>query len=149
MGFSRRRVITNNVVTQLKLINGQVSTLNSNYTYLTNIFNNVFRGLKFIDEVNDYPSLYLQAAEETRFYETQGFTFAELSITLYAYVKSENPQEALENLIQDIEHIIYNFPDSPELNIADIIMESIITDEGLMDPFGIGEITISISYQIE
>ena len=53
------------------------------------------------------------------------------------------------NLFQDIEHVIYHFPESTDLNIVDIIIETMITDEGLMDPFGIGEMVVSISYQIE
>lgn len=146
---SRRRTITEYIIEQLKLINGGTSSFDSSYAYLTKLYNNVFRGLRFIDEINDFPSVYIQAGEEERFYQTNEFTLANLRLTLYIYVKAEDSEDKLENLIQDIEHVVYSLAPNPNLEIADVIIETMSTDEGLMRPFGIGEAIISISYQIE
>ena len=146
---NRRKEITDFVIANLKKINGGLSSFNSNYTYDTNLFSNVFRGLKFIDEINDYPAVYMQAGEEERFYETEGFTTASLDILMYLYVKEEDSQHRIEDLMQDIEHVVYNLPDNSTLGVADIVIDSMLSDEGLMAPFGIGELKISVFYQIE
>ena len=57
MATSRRTEIIDLLVIELKKIDGGTSTFNSNYTYNTNLFNNVERKLKFLDEINDFPSL--------------------------------------------------------------------------------------------
>ena len=58
---SRRTEIIDFLVTQLKEIDGAVSGFNSGYTYTQNLFNNVYRRVKFLDEVNDFPALYVSA----------------------------------------------------------------------------------------
>jgi len=55
---SRRGNIVDFLVTSLKNINGSTSTYNNAYTYNNNLFDNVYRKLKFLDEVNDFPALY-------------------------------------------------------------------------------------------
>ena len=63
---SRRTEIIDFLVTQLKEIDGAVSGFNSGYTYTQNLFNNVYRRVKFLDEVNDFPALYVSAGTEIR-----------------------------------------------------------------------------------
>lgn len=146
---SRRREIANLVVDNLKLINGQVSTFDPSYTYLNNIFNNAFRKLKFIDEINDFPSIYSQAGVEDRTYHSDQLIEAELEMIIRCYVRTENAQNALENLIQDVEHVVYHIPSNPSLGIQDIIIDSISTDEGLIEPYGIAEINILATYVLD
>ena len=55
---SRRKEIIALLVDKLKEIDGQ-AVAGTNYTYNLNVFNNVKRGIRFLDEVNDFPSLYL------------------------------------------------------------------------------------------
>ena len=66
MAVSRRKEIADIVVAQLKLINGDESTFDSSYTYNTNLFNNAFRGLKFLDEVNKYSYMWKDAGEYSK-----------------------------------------------------------------------------------
>ncbi len=147
--LSRRREIVNSIVTELKKINGGVSTFNPSYTYNLNLFNNVFRRIKFIDEVNDFPSAYLQAGDETRIYNTQYMVEAELPIVIRCYTNSPTPTEDLEKLAADVEHVIYSLPIQTDLGIQDIIIDSISNDEGLIEPFGIGEVFITVLYELE
>ena len=62
----RSEIVDNILIPELKKINGDTSTFDSSYTYKTNLFNNVFRGVKFLDEVNDFPAIYLAAGTEIR-----------------------------------------------------------------------------------
>jgi len=144
--MSIRKEITTRIITELKLINGQVSSFDSSYTYNSNLFGNVDRGFKFFDSINDFPSVYIVAGRETRTYNSQEFTEAGLPITLRIYHKSSDVQNELQNVIDDIEHVIYNLTDSPILGIEDITIDAISTDEGLLEPYGFGEIILSVQY---
>lgn len=148
MAIGQRRRIVNELVTQFKKINGGASTFNPSYTYSTNLYNNVYRGIRFIDEVNDFPSVYLQADDENRFYESAGLIEAQLPIIARCYVKSTNPRNDLDNLAQDIEHVIYNFSDTSTLDIMDMTIDIISNDEGLLDPYGTGEIFFTVLYRL-
>ena len=150
MPTNRRTEIVSFLVDELKQINGEQSPYDSSYTFENNLFNNVFRKLKFIDEVNDFPSLYLSAGTEIRDFQSENLTVATLDVIIRAYVYGEdNSQIISDSLVQDVEHIIYNIGDNPEKGILDITIESISTDEGLAAPYGIAEIELSIVYRLE
>lgn len=148
--YNRRTEITNFIVDRLKAINGNTSSYNPLYQYNTNLFNNVYRQIKFIDEVNDFPSLYLSAGAETRNFQSQNLTVATLVIMIRSYVYGEdNSQEQLDKLINDVQHIIYAIGDEPEMGILDITIENITQDDGLAAPYGIAEIELSVVYRLE
>lgn len=150
MPISRRKEIVEFLVDRLKQIDGEQSPYNASYSFNLNIFNNVYRKLKFIDEVNDFPSLYLAAGTETRNFQSENLTVATLDVIIRAYVYGEdNSQTISDELIEDVEHIIYNLGDNPEKGILDITIDSISTDEGLAVPYGIAEIELSIVYRLE
>ena len=147
MATSRRTEIIDFLVTELKKIDGGTSTFNSNYTYNTNLFNNVKRKLKFLDEVNDFPSLYIAAGTEIRDFKSENLTTATLDATIRAYVFSEdNSQSDIDNLVQDIEHVIYNIGDNSDKGIQEFNIANISADEGLLAPYGLGEVEITIQY---
>ena len=147
MATSRRRDIANFLVGELKKIDGGVSTFDSSYTYQVNLFNNVFRRLKFLDEVNDFPSVYLQAGTENRIYDSKGLTTSTLDIMLRVYVHKETAVEELESTMQDIEFVIYNM-DTEQYGIMDVQVATMSTDEGLLDPYGIGEVGVTVQYDV-
>jgi hypothetical protein len=150
MIFNRRTEIVNYLVERLKSINGDVSPYDTSYQFNTNVFNNVYRKIKYLDEVNDFPSLYLSAGTEIRNFESQSLTVATLSIIIRAYVYGEdNSQTAADALVDDIEHVIYAIGDEPEKGILDITIESITQDEGLAAPYGIAEVELSVVYRLE
>ena len=150
MATSRRTEIIDFLVAQLKEIDKAESGFDSSYTYNTNLFNNVFRKIKFIDEVNDFPALYLSAGTENRDFNTKSLTVATLDVTIRAYVFGEDDaQTKVDDLIQDIEHVIYNLSDSPDKGIFDIQIDNITADEGLIEPYGLAEIILTVQYRIE
>lgn len=150
MPISRRKNIVEFLVDQLKEIDGDVSPFNNSYTFSTNLFNNVFRRLKFIDEVNDFPSVYLSAGTEIRDFNSKVLTVATLDVTIRAYVYGEdNSQEQSDNLIRDIEHVIHNLGDLSARGIFDIQIENISIDEGLVSPYGLSEIELTVTYELQ
>jgi len=149
MANSRRRNIVNFLVTQLKLIDSDTSTFDSSYTYNFDLSTNVFRKLKFIDEVNDFPSIYINAGAEIRNYETHGLTTANLPIIIRCYIKQEEAQDGLEDIIDDIEHVIYGIDNQADKGILQITILNISTDEGLIEPYGIGEVSLNVEYELE
>jgi hypothetical protein len=150
MIFNRRTEIVNFLVEHLKSINGVISTYNNNYQYKHNVFNNVYRKIKFLDEVNDFPSIYLSAGTEIRNFQSENLTVATLNVIIRAYVYGEdNSQTAADNLVEDIEHVVYSIGDEPEKGILDITIENISADEGLAFPYGIAELELSVVYRLE
>jgi hypothetical protein len=148
MALSRRKEITEFLVTELKKINGGSSTFDSNYNYSIDIANNVFRRLKFLDEINDFPTICVNAGSEARIYDTSGLITGDLTLNIRAYLRAENPITAAENLADDIEHVVYHIGDKSDMGLLNMIMQSVSTDEGLVAPFGILEIDILVKYQL-
>ena len=147
---SRRKEIVEFLVTQLKEIDGQTSGFSASYTYGNNLFNNVFRKLKFLDEVNDFPAIYISAGTEIRDFNSKNLTLASLDATIRAYVFGEDNSQALsDSLVQDIEHVIYSLGDNPDKGILDITIDNISTDEGLATPYGIAEVELTIVYRLD
>ena len=147
---SRRGEIVDFLVTSLKNIDGAVSNYDASYTFNNNLFNNVFRKLKFLDEVNDFPALYVSAGTENRDFNSLSLTVATLDVTIRAYVFGEdNSQSLADDVVQDLEHVIYSLGDNPDKGILDITIDSISTDEGLAAPYGIAEVELTVVYRLE
>ena len=146
---SRRKEIVEYVVTQLRNIDGGVSTYDGVYSYNTNLFTNVYRKLKFLDEVNDFPAVYVSAGTEIRNFNSKDLTVATLDVTIRAYVYGEdNSQSLADDLVQDIEHVIYSLEDKSDIGIQDITIDNISTDEGLAHPYGLAEIELTTVYRL-
>ena len=147
---NRRTEIVDLLVTNLKNIDGGTSSYNASYTYTQNLFNNVYRKIKFLDEVNDFPALYLSAGTEIRNFNSLSLTVATLDVTIRAYVYGEdNSQSLADDLVQDVEHVIYSLGDNPDKGILDITIDSISPDEGLATPYGLAEVILTIVYRLD
>ena len=143
---TRRQAIINALVNKLKSIDG-------NGEYLTNLFNNVHPRLKFWDEIEEFPAVHLNAGSETREYQGGGYKDRFMSVTLRCYVNSEDAVEDLDKLLEDVEVVL---EDNSRLEYIDrkgatqythqITVISIDTDEGVLEPYGVGEMTIEVRY---
>jgi hypothetical protein len=143
---TRRQAIVNALVDKVKGIDG-------NGEYLTNLFNNVHPRLKFWDEIEEFPAVHLNAGSETREYQGGGYKDRFMSVTLRCYVNSEDAVEDLDKLIEDVEVVL---EDNSRLEYLDrkgvtqythqITVISIDTDEGVLEPYGVGEMTIEVRY---
>ena len=110
--------------------------------------------LTFWDEVKEFPAVHLNAGREIRTYDGGGFKFRYLTITLRCYVEdNEDAVGALDALLEDIETVLeaedpltYYDKNGVSQKTVQTTIISIDTDEGVMDPLGIGEMQIEIQY---
>lgn len=143
---SRRQSIINSLVEALKGINGSGS-------FLSNVYNNVHPRLKFWDEVDEFPAIHLNAGNETRQYQGGGYKDRFMSVTIRLYVNEEDAVEALDKLIEDTETLLeqnsrlaYTDRQGSTQYTQQISIISIDTDEGVLEPYGVGEILIEVRY---
>jgi hypothetical protein len=146
--MSRRTSIIKALTEKIK------SSLDGNcHHYSTNLFGNAYPYLKFWDEVHDFPAVYIVAGSETREYLPGDFTWAYLNLTLKLYCKNEDSQQQLEVLLEDVENVIHEnrvlvYDHEKHHETTEILVTSIITDEGLLAPYAIGEMTIQVRYAL-
>ncbi len=143
---SRRSNILNAIVDKLKTIDGSGAML-------TDVANNVHPYLKFWDEVEEFPAIHLNAGSETRQYQAGGYKDRFLSITIRCYVNEEDAQAALNLLMEDVETVIeensslqYSDAQNNLFKTQQITVMSIDTDEGVLEPLGVGEMLIEVRY---
>ena len=143
---TRRLGIVDALVEKLKDINGTGE-------FLSDVAGNVSPRLKFWDEVEEFPAIHLNAGSETRDYQGGGYKDRFLSITLRCYVQDEDSVAALDALLEDVETVV---EDNSALSYKDrsgvsqtaqqITIISIDTDEGVLEPLGVGEMQIEVHY---
>ena len=142
-----RKKISDALVEKIKEIDG-------NHPFNSNVFNNAHSGMVFLDQIQEYPKVCVVAGDETREYQPNEFKWRFLSLDIRVYVDDqEDPQEVLALLMEDIERIIdnndvliYDDTVSPNLTTTSLTLQSMSTDEGVMTPLGIGEITVECRY---
>jgi hypothetical protein len=82
------------------------------------------------------------------------FTWGYLNISVKVYVRSESEaQQQLENLLDDLENVIdanrvLVYDTTNNLSTTEILIQSITTDEGLLAPYGVGEINLQVRYAL-
>ena len=143
---NKRSSIISALVEKLKDINGTGQ-------FLTDLDENVSPRLKFWDEVEEFPAVHLNAGSESREYQAGGYKDRFLSVTLRCYVQAEDAQEALAELLEDVETVI---EDNTRLQYSDrqgatqytqqITVVSVDTDEGVLEPLGVGEMLLEVRY---
>jgi hypothetical protein len=143
---TRRLGIVEGLVEALKKIDGTGD-------FLTDLNENVSPRLKFWDEVEEFPAVHLNAGGETREYQGGGYKDRFLSITLRCYVQDEDSVAALDALLEDVETVIesnsrlqYKDRNNKTLYTQQITVASIDTDEGVLEPLGVGEMLIEVRY---
>jgi hypothetical protein len=146
--MSNRSQINDLLVSELKNINGRVSPYDAAYSFKTSVHNNVYRGLKYLDEINDFPSIYVTSGREVRKFNTNNNTEARVETTLRCYMYGDDVVNQINDLIQDVEHVIYNLTFDPSLQVFDISIITILTDSGLLRPYGMVEIFLSTRFEI-
>ena len=143
---TRRRAIVEALAQELEQINGTPP-------FRTSV-QQVERRLKFWDEVSEFPTIHVGAGAETREYDGGGFRFRFLRITVRVYVSDDNDViEALEELLEDVETVLedkdpltyYDSTGASQSTVQTNII-SVDTDEGVLEPLGVGEIAIEIRY---
>lgn len=146
MNKTRRSSIVDALTAKLKdisLVNGQ----------MTDLGEQAFPRIRFLDEVTEFPCVCLVAGPETIVHQGAGLKDRYLSINVTLFVNEEDSTLALERLLEDIETIIDDngrlaYQDSSgDLSYTrDIIITFIDTDQGALTPLGVGEMTLQVKY---
>jgi len=142
-----RKRVTDAIVEKIKLIDG-------NHPFNSNVFSNVHNGMMFLDDIQEFPKICVVAGDETREYQPNEFKWRFLSIDIRVYVEDQDDsQEVLAILMEDIERVIddndvltYDDTVSPKLTTTSLTLQSMSTDEGVLEPLGIGELTLECRY---
>lgn len=135
------------IVTQL--VNLISTNLNGNSPFETNLFDNVFSKQIFWDEVNDYPTVCVYSGAESREYLPNNFKWSFLTVNIRIYVNDEDSKDKIEQIFDEIETVIdSNNTLTLEGNdlCTDIRILSLADDEGLLEPLGVGEMTLEVRY---
>ena len=108
--------------------------------------------MKFWDEVESFPCLHMASGTETREYYGGGQKWRYLTVTIRVYVNSEDPITELEELLEDVETVIddagqfdYSTTTGTQ-QVTQVTIVSISTDEGALQPLGVGEMIVEIRY---
>lgn len=145
--MSRRSSIVKALADKLKVIDGSTG-------YKSNLFNSVHTKLKFWDECNSFPSIYVVAGQESRQYMPADFVWGFLNVSLKVYTKGEDSLQLLEDLLEDVENVLDStlgviiYDTTNNYSTSEISITSIVTDEGLLNPYGVGEVNLLIRYQV-
>ena len=118
----------------LLTIDGRTSPLDYEYPFNCSVYN-VYEGYRFLDEINEFPSLMLVCEKEEIRHVGGGVRYSLVNYELRGLHWSEETQFAGELLAEDIEHVLQNSrvwaPEFEELRVLDIQ-----TDDGLYAPLG-------------
>lgn len=135
---NRRTDIIDAFVTHLQQINSVESR-------------NVYKSYRWIDELNDYPAITFVPRREARLHRGDGRKLAALIIELRGYVyNGDSAVEDAETLGNNVETQVDTFASTyRQQQVESAAVVSFRTDEGLMHPYGVCDLTINITYDVE
>jgi len=138
-------------VRRTQIIDALVSDIHNNITRM--LPGNVTRKMVFLNEVNDFPFVCMVVEPETRFHYGAGRKLATLALSLRGYVHDGDSGENIdlaEDLGMDIDSLVIDrFAEAHRnLGVEFAGAQSFRTDEGLMTPYGIADLTINITYEV-
>ena len=109
----------------------------------------VLRGYRWLDTINEFPLITYNVQDSSLDHIGDNYRYYAMSIALRAYVRGENAQSLLDQLMQDIESRINSFVENSDrsLEIVAAGIDSTHSDEGLMNPYGVTDMRLTISYR--
>lgn len=155
--MSDRTSIRDSIVNKMK---EDISDTNRD-TYITNLDKQVFGKNLFLSDIQTFPAVTVAIGPESPTYLPGGFRWNRLNLYFRIYVRSEDESdERLEELIKDVknfldlnEDIEYDIikPGGNQANTekghaTQMTLLEITTDEGILKPYGIAEILVSVLY---
>ena len=146
--MSNRSKINQKVIDALKSINGLSSSYSSEYEFKIDLHENVYSGIRYIDEINDFPAIYVVSPKEERIYNTNGSTQGTIQTILRCYLYSDDLELDSQNLLDDIEHVLYSIRFNTGIQVKDLIITNILRDNGLLKPYAMVEVFLATSFEI-
>ena len=136
---TRRKQIIDGLVTEI----GQTVDVHEN---------NVYNSFKYLEEINDFPSICLLPKNEVRSERGANRRLGVIEVALRGYVFDENNLDTAEFLAQNVESKVDSFSANTAAKangVADARVVTFRTDEGLFDPYGIADLELQILYDVD
>lgn len=138
---------------ELRLIDGGASPLDHEYTFELDCHKNVYPSYKFLEEINDFPTICFYVLEETVAHIGHGVRYKTAAINLRGYVHEalgeyEDSNWWAEALIDDIDHVL-KYMRSRNPCFVDVRLLEVSTDEGIMAPYGVVDAMIAVTYEAD
>lgn len=148
-----KREMLEALVRELRLIDGGTSVFDSHYTFELDCHENVYPQYRFLEEINDFPTVCFSVVEETISHIGGDVRYKTALINLRGYVHEnlgewEDSNWWAEALLDDIEHVLRYIRERNRCFIDVRILE-LSTDEGIMAPYGVADMILAITYEAE
>ncbi len=115
--------------------------------------NNVYRTYKYMHDLNDFPAITFIPNREDRDHFGAGQVHGIIAIQLRCYVydgDTADIADECERLADQIEAAVDTFaPANRALEVEEARVVTLRTDDGLMAPYGVADLQISIFYRLE
>jgi hypothetical protein len=115
--------------------------------------NNVHRTYKYMHDLNDFPAITFIPNREDRDHFGDGQVHGILAVQLRCYVydgDTADIADECERLADQIEAAVDTFSATNRaLEVEEARVVSLRTDDGLMTPYGVADLQISILYRLE
>jgi len=115
--------------------------------------NNVYRTYKYMHDLNDFPAITFIPNREDRDHFGAGQVHGILAVQLRCYVydgDTADIADECERLADQIEDAIDTFSAANRaLEVEEARVVTLRTDDGLMTPYGVADLQISILYRLE
>jgi hypothetical protein len=105
------------------------------------------RGLRFLHEINSFPSFYVHPRNENRKHNGDGSKLAVLQLDVRGYGWSEG-LSYIETLVRNLETAVQTYRPLHQHIVHEARVTSLRTDEGAMEPYCICDMTVEILYGI-
>ena len=123
------------------VINSLISWIESSVGYSGN------RGLRFLHEINSFPSFYVHPRNENRRHDGNGSKLAILQLDIRGYGWNDDISY-IETLVRDLEAAIQTYRLAHLHLVHEARVTSLRTDEGAMAPYCICDMSVEILYGI-
>jgi hypothetical protein len=106
-----------------------------------------FRGLRFLHEINSFPSFYIHPRNESRKHDSRNARMAIIALDLRGYGWSDD-LDYIETLVRSLEVALSSYAAQHRDLVYEARVISLRTDEGMMQPYCICDMSIEILYGI-
>ena len=115
--------------------------------------NNVHRVYKYMNDLNDFPAITFIPRQEQRDHFGDQQVHGIIAVQLRCYVydgDTSDIADECERLADQIEAAVDSFADTyPQHQVEEARVVSLRTDDGLMAPYGVADLQVSILYRLE
>ena len=152
--MSTKNDILTALLAHLNLINGQEHVVAgcpfSPYTYKNNLFGNATDDFKFLENINDFPTVsFFQTSAEQRFHAGTSEVYASVSYLARCYFMEYENEEQADDFIEDLQYNINSFKyTQSNSDLVDLRIQAVSSDEKMLDPYGIAEVSLMLVYRL-